>query len=238
MLPRRLQHRRSLGTEALLVHPRSPCSSHALTYPDLRRSSLWPCPSLWDSVRFHTVRSPPATQFLTFTSGYPRARKTYRNRQRCRLERIFKGSYPPLCLLPSRPYKTAKRTVQVQIGVIQFYFLTHLSLKLSIMLQYYRVAVLPWEKRLCLVIIAILSAGYLAFLLVQMVRCIPFEAQWNPKYPGARCIYSTAAFFAAQGFNLGLDLLILVGPLFILRHSSAPLPQKMLFGIALAFGGA
>jgi hypothetical protein len=128
--------------------------------------------------------------------------------------------------------------LQIGIGNIQFYFLTHYFLKLSIILQYYRIAVLPWEKRLCLVVIAILTAGYLAFILAQMVRCVPFEAQWNVNYPGARCINSTASYFAGQGFNMGVDILILVGPLFILRHLNVPWTQKLLFSIALAFGGA
>ncbi|GAB1312832.1 hypothetical protein MFIFM68171_03042 [Madurella fahalii] len=126
---------------------------------------------------------------------------------------------------------------RVGIGVIQFYALTHFFLKLSIMLQYYRVSTLPWEKQLCSSIIVTLSAGYLAILIVEMVRCIPFEAQWTPKYPGAKCINSTAFYFSAQGLNMVMDLVILLGPLIILRHSSAPLQQKFLFGIALAFGG-
>jgi len=105
------------------------------------------------------------------------------------------------------------------------------------MLQYNRITILPWEKRLCFTIIALLTAGYIAILVVEMVRCVPFEAQWTPKYPGARCINSTAFYFSAQGLNLLMDVVILLGPLFILRHSSAPLQQKLLFGIALAFGG-
>lgn len=105
------------------------------------------------------------------------------------------------------------------------------------MLQYYRVAILPWEKNMCLTIIATLSAGYLALLVVEMVRCVPFEAQWIPKYQGAKCINSTVFYFSAQGLNVVLDLVILLAPLVILRHSSAPLQQRLLFGIALAFGG-
>ncbi|KAK0623885.1 hypothetical protein B0T14DRAFT_517183 [Immersiella caudata] len=131
-----------------------------------------------------------------------------------------------------------KEISRVGIGVIQFYALTHFFLKLSIMLQYYRVATLPWEKKLCFAIIALLTAGYLAILVVEMVRCVPFEAQWTPKYPGAVCINSTAFYFSAQGLNVVMDLIILFGPLVILRHSSAPIQQRLLFGIALAFGGA
>ncbi|KAK4450283.1 hypothetical protein QBC34DRAFT_349676 [Podospora aff. communis PSN243] len=125
-----------------------------------------------------------------------------------------------------------------QIGVMHFYGLTHLFLKMSIMLQYSRVATLPWEKNLCFGIMAIIVAGYMAMQVTSLVRCVPFEAIWNPKYPGARCINTTGFFFAAQAFNIAMDLIILFGPLVILRHSSAPLPQRFFFGVALAFGGA
>jgi hypothetical protein len=125
----------------------------------------------------------------------------------------------------------------VGIGVIQFYALTHYFLKLSIMLQYKRITILPWEKHLCFAIIAALSAGYLAILIVEMVRCVPFVAQWTPKYPGAKCINSTAFYLAAQVLNMVMDIVILLGPLVILRHSTAPLQQKLLFGVALGFGG-
>jgi hypothetical protein len=121
---------------------------------------------------------------------------------------------------------------------MQFYGLTHFFLKMSIMLQYFRVATLPWEKRLCFAIIAVIVAGYLAMQVASMVRCVPFEAHWNPKYPGAKCINSTAFFFATQALNIAMDLIILFGPLVILRHSTAPLPQRLFFGVALAFGGA
>ncbi|KAK5652296.1 hypothetical protein OQA88_10644 [Cercophora sp. LCS_1] len=125
-----------------------------------------------------------------------------------------------------------------QIGVMQFYGLKHFFLKMSIMLQYSRVATLPWENKLCLAIIAIIIAGYLAMQVASMVRCVPFEAQWNPKYPGAKCINSAAFFFATQALNIATDLIILFAPLVILRHSFAPLPQRLFFGVALAFGGA
>jgi hypothetical protein len=51
------------------------------------------------------------------------------------------------------PLTSHSRAWQNQIGVMQFYGLTHFFLKMSIMLQYSRVATLPREKRLCFAII-------------------------------------------------------------------------------------
>lgn len=142
-----------------------------------------------------------------------------------------------------RPWQKRTLTLQTppwqyQVGVMQFYGLTHFFLKMSIMLQYSRVATLLWEKRLCFAIISVIVTGYLAMQIASLARCVPFAAQWNPKgYPDAKCINSTAFFFATQALNIAMDLVIVFAPLVILRHSSAPLQQRMFFGVALAFGG-
>ncbi|EAQ92116.1 hypothetical protein CHGG_00351 [Chaetomium globosum CBS 148.51] len=110
---------------------------------------------------------------------------------------------------------------------------------LSVLLQYARVSVLPSDKRLCRISIAVLCTGYLIFIVLRMVRCIPFHALWTHGVPGARCIYNNTWFmFASQGWNMIMDFVILLGPLYILRHSNAPLKQRVLLGVLLAFGGS
>jgi hypothetical protein len=117
-------------------------------------------------------------------------------------------------------------TLQVGIAITQLYSLTHFFLKLSILQQYARIGVLPSGKRLCHIMIAILCTGYLIFIVLRMVRCIPFHTQWTPKLPGARCIYNNTWFmFASQGWNMAMDFVILLSPLYILRHSNAPLKR-------------
>ncbi|KAK4120630.1 hypothetical protein N657DRAFT_579277 [Parathielavia appendiculata] len=110
---------------------------------------------------------------------------------------------------------------------------------LSILLQYARISVLPSEKRICQILITALCTGYLIFIVLRMVRCIPFHALWTPGIPGARCIYNNTWFmFASQGWNMAMDFVILLSPLYILRHSNAPLRQRVLLGVVLAFGGS
>jgi hypothetical protein len=77
----------------------------------------------------------------------------------------------------------------------------------------------------------------MSFTIANLARCQPFKAQWIPDLPGARCINNTARFFAGQGFHIFLDFAILLIPLFILRHLRVPLPQKLLVGVVLGFGG-
>ncbi|GAB1315510.1 Rhodopsin domain-containing protein [Madurella fahalii] len=143
-----------------------------------------------------------------------------------------------------RHFETITRTefvefLKVGIAIAQLYSLCHLFLKLSILLQYVRISVMPSERRLCQALIALLCTGYITFILLRMVRCIPFAAQWDRGIPGARCFFNTTwFFFASQAWNMVMDFVILVLPLYLLRHSNAPLIQRVLIGIVLAFGGS
>ncbi|KAK1753668.1 hypothetical protein QBC47DRAFT_386892 [Echria macrotheca] len=129
--------------------------------------------------------------------------------------------------------------VKVGIAITQFYSLTHFFLKLSILLQYLRISVMVVERRICQAAIAILCTGYLIFIVLRMVRCIPFDAQWNPSIPGARCFFNGTWFiFSSQAWNMIMDFVIVILPLFLLRHSNAPLIQRVLIGIVLAFGAS
>ncbi|KAK0719434.1 hypothetical protein B0H67DRAFT_509719 [Lasiosphaeris hirsuta] len=130
--------------------------------------------------------------------------------------------------------------IKVGIAVTQLYSLTHFFLKLSILLQYVRISVMPSDRRLCYVLIAILCTGYLVFIVLRMARCVPFQAQWDPDIPGAKCFFSSTWFgFPSQAWNMAWDLVILLLPLFILRHlKNAPLLHRVLIGVVLAFGGS
>lgn len=128
--------------------------------------------------------------------------------------------------------------LKVGLAVTQFYTLTHFFLKLSILLQYVRIGVMPSDRRLCYILIAILCIGYLFFIVMRMARCVPFQAQWAPDMPGARCLFTTTWFmFPSQAWNMAMDFVILLVPLFVLRHLKGPLLQRALIGTALAFGG-
>jgi len=98
---------------------------------------------------------------------------------------------------------------------------------------------MPSDKRLCHVLIVVLCVGYLIFIVLRLVRCIPFDAQWIPDLPGARCYFNNTWFlFASQTWNMLMDFVILLVPLVILRHSRAPLLQRIFFIIILACGGS
>ncbi|KAK4449551.1 hypothetical protein QBC34DRAFT_494356 [Podospora aff. communis PSN243] len=129
--------------------------------------------------------------------------------------------------------------LKVGIVITQVYSLSHLFLKLSMLQQYLRVSVTPLDRRLCLGLIAALVTGYTIFIVMRMVRCIPIEAQWTPKLPGAKCFFNATWFmFASQAWNMVMDFVILLMPLLVLRHSRAPIHHRVLIGVVLAFGAS
>jgi hypothetical protein len=125
----------------------------------------------------------------------------------------------------------------VAIGGIIFYILTHMTLKLSILLQYVRISVMRFEKTLCYIIIAILIAQSLTLAGIHLGLCRPFYALWQPNVEGAVCLNRTMVYYAQLGITIAMDFLVLIAPLFILRHLTLPWIQKFLILIVLSFGG-
>ncbi|KAK0717449.1 hypothetical protein B0T26DRAFT_646280 [Lasiosphaeria miniovina] len=108
---------------------------------------------------------------------------------------------------------------------------------ISILLHYTRLSVMALERRLCHVLFVIVVLGYSAMLILSLTRCIPFQAIWMPQIPGANCTNTTTLFLTVQGHSLAMDFIILVAPLFILRHLTIPWPQRVLLIIVVGFGG-
>jgi hypothetical protein len=125
----------------------------------------------------------------------------------------------------------------VAIGGIIFYILTHMALKLSILLQYVRISVMPFEKHFCYTIIAILIAQSIAMAVTHLSLCRRFHALWTPNVPGTVCLDRTVVYFAQLGLTIGMDFAVLIAPLFILRHLTLPWIQKIMILVVLSFGG-
>lgn len=112
-----------------------------------------------------------------------------------------------------------------------------MALKLSILLQYVRISVMPLEKSLCHGLIVILICQSLAMAGTNLWLCRPFHALWTPNVPGAVCLNRTTVYYTQLGFTIAMDFLVLVAPLFILRHLSLPWIQRLALLVILSFGG-
>lgn len=98
---------------------------------------------------------------------------------------------------------------------------------------------MPFDRFLCQTLIGVLCTGYAIFIVLRMVRCVPFASQWTPNMPGKKCFFNATWFmFASQAWNMVMDVVILLVPLLVLRHSKAPWPQRVLIGVVLAFGAS
>jgi hypothetical protein len=127
---------------------------------------------------------------------------------------------------------------KVGIGGIQLYLWTHFFLKLSILLQYLRISIMPLERRLCYTIIFVLTAETIALSVIHLCLCTPFEAMWTPNLPGAKCLNRTIVYYVQLSITIAMDFIILIAPLFILRHLKLRFwRQRLLLSIVLAFGG-
>ncbi|KAH8727360.1 hypothetical protein GQ44DRAFT_677808 [Phaeosphaeriaceae sp. PMI808] len=130
-------------------------------------------------------------------------------------------------------------TVQrkVGLGVQTCYKLTHLFVKSSIMLQYVRISVMRFEKRLCYAILVFVVIQHLTTIVVNFNYCRPFEALWNPRLPGAKCLNWAAMSYASLSLIIAMDIIILILPAFILRHLTLRWYQKFGVAIILSLGG-
>lgn len=173
--------------------------------------------------------------FVGFTNGAGRHIETVSPAESVRMLKVC------LARLLFRHSTAQQRTTANILGqfvpaVYVGYLATHAFLKLSILFQYLRISVMAFEKRLCYFFVAILGCGFLACFILALTTCIPLYALWTRNVPGAVCLNTTITFSASQIWIISMDFIILIGPLFILRHLTIPWPQRVLLGFILALG--
>ncbi|KAH8694336.1 hypothetical protein GQ44DRAFT_791370 [Phaeosphaeriaceae sp. PMI808] len=107
----------------------------------------------------------------------------------------------------------------------------------SIMLQYVRISVMRFEKRLCYAILVIVVIQHMTTIVVNLNYCRPFKALWNPRLPGAKCLNWAAMAYAPLSLTIAMDIIILILPAIILRHLTLRWYQKFGVAIILSLGG-
>lgn len=125
---------------------------------------------------------------------------------------------------------------QISLGVMLFYALIHLFVKLSISLQYLRVSVMRFEKRLCYILISFVVLQSITYSVLTFTLCSPIQAMWNRHIPGTKCVNTTVAYEVGLILTIAMDFAILLLPVFILRHLTLRWYQKLVIAIVLSFG--
>ncbi|RYP39580.1 hypothetical protein DL767_002128 [Monosporascus sp. MG133] len=115
---------------------------------------------------------------------------------------------------------------------IVFYNATLTSVKLTFLLQYYRVfAVRKNMRRTIIITLVIVGCWCLSQLLIVIFNCSPIEKFWTPTLPG-RCIPNLPFWYINAAGNLATDVAIFLLPLPALRSLNLRNPQKLfLMGI-------
>jgi len=73
-------------------------------------------------------------------------------------------------------------------------------------------------------------------IVVHLNLCSPFEALWNPRLPGAKCLNTNIAYSVKLSLIIVMDLAILLLPAPLLKHLTLRWYQKLAIGLVLSFG--
>jgi hypothetical protein len=105
------------------------------------------------------------------------------------------------------------------------------AIKISFLLQYYRILSTQRMRRLILAALAFVSLWSISQLLVTIFTCTPIEKFWKPEVPGT-CIPNLPFWYINAAGNILTDVIVFVVPLPALGSLKLQRSQKlMLLGI-------
>ncbi|KAJ2990148.1 hypothetical protein NUW58_g3101 [Xylaria curta] len=124
-----------------------------------------------------------------------------------------------------------KCTLAIEI----FYYVVIFCIKSSIVFMYQRFAVGNTFKKLCVGTNILLAAFHLICVIITLAQCTPLEKSWDitKTLPGS-CINLTAFFYFTSGFNIIMDIWILLLPIPTLR--SLQISQRNRYVLYGVFG--
>ncbi|TQN68617.1 Satratoxin biosynthesis SC1 cluster protein 4 [Colletotrichum shisoi] len=112
-----------------------------------------------------------------------------------------------------------------------FYSLSHLSLKMSFLLQYYRVLCTTHMRKVYIVAMVIVGSWGTSVVVMSFVFCIPLEGFWDHRVP-AKCLGQQVLFYAFGACSIATDVIIFLLPMPALFTLKIPRSQKLyLLGI-------
>lgn len=116
------------------------------------------------------------------------------------------------------------------------YDLSLTFVKLSILLQYLRIATDPPVRLFCWISIYFTVAVCIEALIGGLLQCLPIAKFWDDRIPG-KCINKTAFYYANAAISIVQDVSLVVLPFFMLKHLLMPRKEKICLMIILGFGG-
>lgn len=112
--------------------------------------------------------------------------------------------------------------------------------KISILLFLLRIFPQRWFRNMCWAIMAWVASASFIFFFIQVFQCLPVDAiweAWKGDYPRPyRCLDVNAVAYAAAGFSIAQDVVILLMPLPVLLELNTSWRIKLEFVVIFGLG--
>lgn len=136
---------------------------------------------------------------------------------------------------------TLQITSKLGILSVPFWAASIACIKISVAIQLLRLQQSRPGKIFLYIFIGIVAVTSLAFIVVNVVQCIPLEAAWDitGSIQGAKCIdhhiFSQVSNAQSYG-NAAMDLILSLFPVTFLRKLRRPRTEKVLIGVLMGVG--
>lgn len=130
------------------------------------------------------------------------------------------------------PTNSAKQTFYISIVL---YCSALFTIKMTFLLQYYRVFAVQNLRRVFIAAILLVGGWSLSQVLVGIFICTPIRGFWDPTVP-SHCITNLPQWYANAAGNIFTDLLVLLMPFPLLKRLQLPGHQKLLLFAIFGLG--
>ncbi|KAL0935071.1 uncharacterized protein CTRU02_209662 [Colletotrichum truncatum] len=114
---------------------------------------------------------------------------------------------------------------------VLFYGMAHLTLKMSFLLQYYRVLATNFMRKIYIAGMVLVAAWGVSVVIMSFAFCIPIQGFWDHTIP-AKCLSQEILYYVFGACSIITDIIIFVLPLPALLKLQLPQSQKLyLLGI-------
>ncbi|KAK4222625.1 hypothetical protein QBC38DRAFT_73788 [Podospora fimiseda] len=113
---------------------------------------------------------------------------------------------------------------------------SNLLTKMSVLLLFLDVFVLPAMRRITQIVMAIVAAYGVYLILSHVFFCIPVHAFWNQGYRPQKCLPGPIKWFVDSSLNITLDVTIFCLPFPFMNYMRLPWKQKLWLHVVFAVG--
>jgi hypothetical protein len=108
--------------------------------------------------------------------------------------------------------------------------------KVSILLQYLRIAIDPPVRKACRFFIVFAFLNCIQTFFTGIFSCYPVAKFWDDRIPGG-CVNKPTLWYANAAINIFQDISLIGLPIFILRKLILPRKEKISLVLILGLGG-